>query len=32
MDILKIVRNPGAFLKPDRTEPIFVTNDTVLKI
>jgi hypothetical protein len=32
MDILKILRNPSAFLQADREEPVFVSNDTVLKI
>ena len=32
MDTLKIIRNPVAFMKQDRAEPVFVSNDTVLKI
>ena len=32
MDTLKIIRNPTAFMKQDRTESVFVANDTVLKI
>ena len=32
MDTLKIIRNPTAFMKQDRAEPVFVANDTVLKI
>ena len=32
MDTLKIIRNPTAFMKQDCAEPVFVANDTVLKI
>ena len=32
MDTLKILRNPTAYLKQERDEPVFAVNDTVLKI
>lgn len=32
LDILKILRNPVTACKPDTEEPVFKSNDTVLKI